>query len=60
MCTKTYIADLPGVLSGKYNLRRLCNRGHQASHQLGIPAVTQLESNREREVVSIEGRLRSF
>lgn len=43
----TYVADLLGVLPGKDDLRRLADRRHQASHQLGVPGVPQLGGDRE-------------
>lgn len=43
----TYIADPFAVLSGEDDLRRLRHRTLQASGQLGVPAVPQLEGDRE-------------
>lgn len=43
----TYVTDPLGVLSGEDDLRRLGRRGRQASHQFGVPAVSQLEGDRE-------------
>lgn len=44
---RKYLADLPAVLPGQDDLGRLCGRRHQALRQLGVPAVAQLEGDRE-------------